>query len=224
MPERGTHPVDWLRGIALSLERLAAQGVGGGAVRGASEELRAEVPEGLETQIRTVLQGVLTLLERVVVPAARSSEPLLAAWAPSAAEGAVRGAVEEARRLVPEMRPTTQELLTRVKLWLDRSEAEAAARAKAIHAPGELARVTAAGAVAGAADQLGVALPTLAGPAADLTVHVGRGAVRGAAEELGRQARAAARNPAVRVVAGGAVMAGVVTGVVAVILLATRRR
>jgi hypothetical protein len=48
--------------------------------------------------------------------------------------------------------------------------------------------------------------------------------VRGAAEELGRQARAAARNPAVRVVAGGAAVIGAVAGIVAVLLLATRRR
>jgi hypothetical protein len=132
----------------------------------------------------------------------------------------MRGAVEEARRLLPELQPTTHELLTRVKRWLDHSEAEAAARTTAIRSPGELARVTAAGAVAGAAAQLGDALPALAGPAADLAEQMGRGALRGAAEELGRQARAAARNPAVRVVAGGAAMAGAV----AVLLLATRRR
>jgi hypothetical protein len=198
MPERGTHPVDWLRGIALSLERLAAQGVAGGVVRGASEQLRAEIPEGLDAQIRKLVG--------------------------SAAEGVMRGAVEEARRLVPELRPTTQDLLIRVKCWLDRSEAEAAARAKAIHAPGEIARVTAAGAVAGAADQLGVALPALTRPAADLAEHVGRAAVRGVAEELGRQARAAARNPAFRLVAGGAAVAGTMAGILAVLLLATRRR
>jgi hypothetical protein len=224
MPERGTHPVDWLRGIALSLERLAAQGVAGGAVRGASEQLRAEVPEGLETQLRTLLEDVLTLLERMAGDAARSRVSPLATWSRQAAEGAVRGAIEEARHLVPELRPTTQELLSRVKLWLDRSEAEAVARAHAIRAPGELARVTAAGAVAGATDQLGVALPALAAPASDLAAQVGRGAVRGAVEELGSQARAATRNPAVRAVAGGAALVGAVAGVVAVVLLAARRR
>jgi hypothetical protein len=220
MPRRGTHPVGWLRGIALSLERLAVQGIAGGAVRGASEELRAEVPKDVDAQIRTVLQDLLTLLERVVGGAARSRVPPLATWSRSAAKGAMRGAVEEARRLLPELQPTTQELLTRVKLWLDRSEAEAAARTSAIRSPGELAQVTAAGAVAGMAAQLGDALPALAGPAADLAEQVGRGALRGAAEELGRQARAVTRNSAVRVVAGG--MAVAVAG--AVLLLATRRR
>jgi hypothetical protein len=224
MPKRGYHPVDWLRGIALSLERLAAQGVVSGAVRGASEELRAEVSEGRHAKTRTLFQDALALLDRVVGGAARSRVSPLVRWSHSVAEGATRGAFEETRRLVPELRPMTQDLLVHAKQWLDRSQSEAVARTHALRSPGELSRVTAAGAVAGAADQLGVALPALAHPAADLAEHVGRGVVRGAAEELGRQARAAARNPAVRVVAGGTAVTGAVAGIVAVLLLATRRR
>ncbi len=216
MPGRGTHPVDWLRGLALSLERLAAQGVASGAVRGATEELRAGVPEDLDVLVRALLQDALVVLGRLADEAARSKSSPLSAWSRTVAEGAVRGAVEEARRLVPDLQPTTQELIGRVRLWLDRSQAEAAARAQAIRAPGDRARIAAAGAIAGATDQMIAAFPVLAEPAAEFASRVGSGAVRGAAEELGRHARNAARSPVVRgVVAGGAAL---------LLLLAVRRR
>jgi hypothetical protein len=212
--------VDWLRGVALSLERLAAQGVASGAVRGATEELRAGVPEELDEQVRGMIADALVVIGRMADEAARSKSSPLAAWSRSVGEGAVRGALEELRRLVPEMRPMNQELFTRVRQWLDRSESEAAARAHAIRSPGELARVAAAGAIAGVTDQLGVALPALAEPAAEFASRVGRGAVRGAAEELGRQARVAARAPVVRAVLAWSA----VCGAAIVVLRAVRRR
>jgi hypothetical protein len=216
MADRGAHPVEWLRGFALSLERLAVQGVAGGAVRGAADELRAGVSQDLDAQVRTLLHEGLTVLERLVADAARSRASPLGAWSRSTAEGAVRGAVEELRRLVPELQPATQELLARVRRWLDRSALEAEARTQEIRAPGDRARIAAAGAVAGATDQLAVALPELATPATDFAARVGRGFVRGAAEEMGRQVRVAGRSPVVRaVVAGGAILA---------VLLAVKRR
>jgi hypothetical protein len=220
MPDRGTHPVDWLRGLALSLERLAAQGVASGAVRGATEELRAGFPGELDAQARALVSDAIVVLGRLADEAARSNSSPLAAWSRAVGEGAVRGTVEELRRLVPEMRPMNQELFARVKLWLDRSESEAAARAHAIRSPGDVARVAAAGAVAGVTDQLSAALPALADPAAEFASRVGRGVVRGAAEELGRQARAAARAPAVRVVAAWVAA----WGTALVVLRAVRRR
>jgi hypothetical protein len=168
MTPRGPHPIEWLRGVALSLERLAAQGVASGAVRGAAEERRA-----------------------------------LEEWSRSAAQGAARGVVEELRRLVPNLQPTTQDILGRARLWLERSESEAVARAHALRAPDELARAAVAGAVAGASEQLSALLPTLAAPAAEVAARIGSGLVRGGAEELARQLRAAARNPAARAVALG---------------------
>jgi hypothetical protein len=224
MAERGTHPVDWLRGLALSLERLAAQGVASGAVRGATEEIRAGVSGDLDVQLRALVQDVLTVVGRLVGEAARSKASPLAAWSRSTGEGAVQGAIEEFRRLVPYAQPMNEELFARVKAWLDRSETEAAARTQAIHSPGELARTAAQGAVAGVTDQLSAALPVLATPAAEFASRVGRGAVRGVAEELGqqvrelgRQTRRAARSPAGRVVfaCGGAAVAALAVLVVA---------
>jgi hypothetical protein len=223
MPDRGTHPVEWLRGIALSLERLAAQGVASGAVRGATDELRAGVPEDLDAQVRVLVEDTLAVLGRLVSEAARSETPPLDAWSRTAAEGAVRGAVEEMRRLVPDMQPTTRDLLGRLRQWLDHSQAEATERARVLRSPADIARLAAAGAVAGAADQLGVAIPALTAPAAELATRVGRGVVRGAVEEAGNQVRVASRNPVLRaVVACGA--AAVATGAAVAVLLAVRRR
>lgn len=216
MSDRGAHPVEWLRGFTLSLERLAAQGMASGAVRGAADELRAGLPDDLGAHVRTLLQDGLRVLERAVGEAAASETSPLGTWSRATAEGAARGAVEEVRRLVPNMQETTQELLGRLKLWLDRSASEAAERAQVIHAPGDRMRIAAAGAVAGAAEQLTVSLPLLAAPVAELASRAGRGFVRGTAEEMGRQIQHAGRSRLVRaVVAGGAALA---------LLLVVRRR
>jgi hypothetical protein len=216
MPERGKSPVEWLRGVALSLERLAAQGVASGAVRGATDELRSGLPDDVDGAVRTLAEDGVTALSRLAAEAARARTSPLETWSTRAAAGAMRGAVEEARRLVPEMQSTTQELLARLKLWLDRSASESAARAQELHAPGERARTLAAGAVKGAADQLATSMPDLAAPATDLAAQLGRALVRGTAEELRRQLRLAGRDPRVR-----AVMAG---GLFLAVLVAVRRR
>ena len=226
MAERGTHPVDWLRGLALSLERLAAQGVASGAVRGATEEIRAGVPGDLDVQLRALVQDALKVVERLAEEAARSKASPLAAWSRSVGEGTVQGAIEEFRRLVPYAQPMNAELFAHVKAWLDRSQTESAARTQAIHSPGDIARTAAQGAVAGVTDQLSTALPALATPAAEFASRVGRGAVRGVAEELGHQARelgrrtrVAARSPVGRaVLASGAALAAL-----AAVLVVARR-
>jgi hypothetical protein len=211
MPER-MNPVEWLRGVALSLERLAAQGVAGGAVRGATEELRSGLPDELDK----VAEDVLTTLARLAAEAARARTSPLETWSTRAAAGAVRGAVEEMRRLVPGMESMNRDLLARVKLWLDRSASEAGERAQVIQAPGDRARIAAAGAIRGAADQLEKALPELAPPAAEFASRVGRALVRGTAEEVGRQLRRVGRQPLVWAVVAG--------GVVVAVLAAARRR
>lgn len=216
MADRSVHPVDWLRGIALSIERLAVEGVASGAVRGAADELRSGLPEDLGARLRAVLQHALTVLDRSLGEAAQANAPPLETWARATAEGAIRGALEEYRRLVPEMQPTTQELLARVRLWLEHSATAAEARAQEIRAPGDRARILAAGAIAGAAEQLTDALPRLAEPTAQLASRVGRELLRGTAEELGRQLRSAARSRTVRALGFG--------GAIVVALCALRRR
>lgn len=215
MPARGARPFTWLRGLALSAERLAAQGIASGAVRGAADELQARVPDDVDERVRALLQKALETLERLATeePGSRSSP--LASWSQTIAEAVIRGTILEFRRMVPEMRPTTQDIFARLKQWLDRTAAEASARAQEIRSPGDRARVAAAGAIAGATEQLRLALPALAPPAADFAAQVGRGVVHGAAEELGRQLRAASRPLARGAVAAGAAL---------VLVLAVRRR
>jgi len=215
MPDRGVNPVEWLRGVALSLERLAAQGVASGAVRGATEELRSGLTSDLDTAVRTVVQDVLTTLTRLAGEAARAEASPLDTWSATAAAGAVRGAIEELRRLVPEMRSTNQELLARLKLWLDRSISEAAAREEEAHEPGGRAQSLAAGAIRGATDQLATAIPELTVPATAFAAQLGRAAVQGTAEELGRQVRRAGRSPVVW--AMGAATIGAAVALLAVV-------
>jgi hypothetical protein len=218
MSDRAPHPVEWLQELALSIERLAARGVASGAVRGATDELRAGLPDDLDAQARALLRDGLVVLERFAREAAGSWGEPIEAWSRAAAAGAVRGAVEEARLLRPEMQQTTEELLKALKLWLHRAAAEAEERAHVIRAPSDRLRIATTGVIAGAMEQLTTALPSLTAPTAELASSVGRGFVRGTAEELGRQLEAARRNPLVRALLAGGV------GLIAVVLLAGRRR
>jgi hypothetical protein len=216
MSDNGARPVEWFRRVALSVERLAAAGVAGGAVRGATDELRAGLQGELETRVRALLEGVLSLAQRIVEEADGNAPGPLGNWSRSAAGGAASGVVQEVRRLVPYLQTTNEELVARLQVWLDRTAAESTARAQEIRAPGDRARVAAAGAIAGATDQLVVALPLLANPAAELAAQVGRGLVRGTAEETARQLRRAGRSRFVLGAAAGAAALAV--------LVATRRR
>jgi hypothetical protein len=216
MSRRAAHPVGWLQEFALSIERLAARAVASGAVRGAADELRAGLPDDLDAQARALLRGGLVVLERFARESSRRWVGPLEACSRAAAVGAVRGAVEEARRLKPEMEPATEELLNYLKVWLDRAASEAAERTHLIHAPGDRLRIAAASVIAGAMQQLSAALPSLDAPAAEFASYVGRGFVRGTAEELGRQLQIVRRNPFAR-----ALLAG---GAIAVVVLAVRRR
>jgi hypothetical protein len=197
---RGARPVERLRSLALSLERLAAQGLASGALRGAADELRTGVPAELNGRFVRLLEETLTLLESLVHSAGEGES-----LPQRAAEEVIRGTIQEFRRMVPELRPMTQELLVQLRAWLERAAVESSARAELIRAPGDRARVAAVGAVAGALEQLLAVLPALGPPAATVAEEVGRGLVRGSTQELGRSLRAMARSPVFRVVACGAI-------------------
>jgi hypothetical protein len=216
MPNRAAHPVEWLQELALSLERLAARGVAGGAVRGAADELRSRLPDDLDAQARALLRDGLVVLERFARESAGSWVGPLEACSRAVAGGAVGGAVEETRRLRPEMQLATEELFKYLKLWLDRAAAEAEERAHLIRAPSERLRIAAAAVVAGAMEQVTAALPSMDAPTAELASSVGRGFVRGIGEEVGRQLQLARQNPIAR-----ALLAG---GAIAAVFLAVRRR
>jgi hypothetical protein len=216
MSDRAAHPFEWMQHLALSIERLAARGVASGAVRGAADELRAGLPDDLDAQARALLRDGLVVLERFARESAGSWVGPLEACSRAVAVGAVSGAVEEARRLRPEMQLATEELFKYLKLWLDRAASEAEERAHLIRAPSDRLRIAAAAVVAGAMEQASAALPSMDAPMAELASSVGHGFVRGIGEELGRQLQLARHNPI-----GRALLA---VGAIAVVLLAVRRR
>ncbi|EPX64794.1 hypothetical protein D187_000216 [Cystobacter fuscus DSM 2262] len=171
-------PGELLRQLTLSAGRLATEGIASGAVRGATEELRAGLPE-LDGQFQDLLRDVLAILGRMAHEAAERP-----AWQPGArarviAEEVVQGALGEFRRSTPGWTALSQELLDRVNQWLERSAEVAASRQLEIRRPGDRARMMATGAVEGALEQLHVCMPQLAPEVAGLASQVGRGFVEG---------------------------------------------
>jgi hypothetical protein len=179
-------PVELLRQLTLSVERLAAQGLASGAVRGATEELRAGLP-ALDGQLQAVFEDVLSLLERMAHEAAVRPARPPEEWSRLVAEGAVRGALEELRRSMPGVEVFTREAVEHLNQLLEDSTRIASGREKELRQPGARARLVAAGAVKGALRQLHDALPQLAPVVAALSSQVGRGFIEGlgskAAEE-----------------------------------------
>lgn len=171
-------PVELLRQLTLSIERLAAQGIASGVVRGATEELRAGMPE-LDGQLQAVIQDVVTLLGRMVHEAAERPARSPEEWSRLIGEGVVRGAVEELRRLMPGADTFSGEVVARLNVLLERTTRLAANREQEILTPGTRARLAAAGAVQGALGQLHESMPQLAPVAAEFSSQVGRGLVEG---------------------------------------------
>lgn len=171
-------PVELLRQLTLSAGRLATEGIASGAVRGATEELRAGLPE-LDGQLQDLLRDVLAILGRMAHEAAERPAGQPGARARVIAEEVVRGALGEFRRSTPGWSALSQELLERVNQWLERSAEVAASRQLEIRRPGDRARMMATGAVEGALEQLHVSMPQLAPEVAGLASQVGRGFVEG---------------------------------------------
>ncbi len=171
-------PVELLRQLTLSVERLAAQGLASGAVLGATEELRAGFPR-LDGQLQALFEDVVTLLGRMAHEAAGRPARPPEEWSRRAAEGAVRGTIEELRRSMPGMDAFSREVVERLNLLLERSTRVAAKRERELRTPGMRARQAAAGAVRGALEQLNASMPQLAPVAAEFSSQVGRGFVEG---------------------------------------------
>jgi len=168
-------PVELMRRLTLSLERIAAHGLTSGAIQGASEGLQAELP-GLDGQLRELIQDVVALLAREVEEA---SERPPGTWSRSLAENAVKGVVAELRRSMPGADALSHELLERVNAWLDRSSRVAEQRQRELRQPGARARTLATGAVRGAVLELEHEMPVLAPIASEVASQAGRGLVEG---------------------------------------------
>src|SRR5690242_20716505 len=68
-PMGGTGPIEALRNLTLSLQRMVATEIATGVVRGTADGLREEVPDG-HGQLHTLLQDLLTVLGRMAHEAA----------------------------------------------------------------------------------------------------------------------------------------------------------
>ncbi|MBZ4413681.1 hypothetical protein K8640_36195 [Myxococcus sp. XM-1-1-1] len=173
-------PVERVRRLALSLERLAAHGLASGAVSGATEGLQEELP-ALDGTLKELIQDTVLLLARTVHEA---NEHAPGAWTHTLAESAVRSAVEELRRSMPGVDLMSRELVERMNGWLERTAETEALRRRELRKPGARARTMATGAVRGAVKELEHDMEMVAPMAAHLASRAGQGLIEGLSHAL----------------------------------------
>ncbi|TSC32414.1 hypothetical protein [Corallococcus sp. Z5C101001] len=187
---RRTGPLEALRNLALSLERLAASEAASGAVRGAADGLRDELPE-FDGQLRSLIQDVLTVLGRLAHDAAEREQVEPAAAAHALAGAAMEGALEALQREWRDGGLPLHAFMVRLGQLFDEAVKFAHSRTEEIHAPGERAQVMARGVVKAATAQLHESLPlltkdvrALAPLGEEVAARVGRGLVAGIESKL----------------------------------------
>lgn len=183
-------PVQSLRRLALTLERLAAREAVSGAVSGAAEGLRKELPE-LDGQLRTLLQDVLTVLGRLAHEAAEREHLSPGATAQTMASAAMQGAIDVLEREWQDGGMPLHAFVERLNRVLDGLVEFALSRADEIRAPGDRAAEMARGVMKAAVEQLNDSLPVFADEARKLIPYgeevasrVGRGLVAGMGSRL----------------------------------------
>jgi hypothetical protein len=188
--ERRSGPVEVLRNLALSLERMAAREAASGLVRGAADGVREELPE-LDGQLRALLQDAITVLGRMAHEAAEHERVEPGAAAHALAASAMQGVVEVLEREWQDGGMPFHALAERVNRLLDEVIAFAHSRTDEIRAPGERAQAMAEGMVRAAVRELREAVPALAqdmralGPGgAEIAARAGRGMVEGIEAKL----------------------------------------
>ncbi len=188
--ERRLGPVEVLRNLALSLERLAVHEAASGAVRGAADGLRKEVPE-LDAQLRTLLQDALTVLGRLAHEAAEREPVEPGAAAQSLAASAMQGIVDVLEREWQDGGFPLHAFIERLNRLLDGVAEFAHFRADEIRTPRERAEAFTEGMVRTVTQQLHASVPVLAEDlrtlvpvGAELASQVGRGLVEGIEAKL----------------------------------------
>lgn len=160
--ERRTGPVEVLRNLALSLERMAAREAASSVVRGAAEGMREELPDELERQLRALLQDALTVLGRMAHEAAERKPVEPGDTAHDLAASAMQGVVEVLEREWQDGGMPFHALVERINLLLEEIIAFARSRTDEIRTPGERAQAMAEGMVRAAVRELHESLPGLA--------------------------------------------------------------
>lgn len=188
--ERRAGPVEALRNLALGLERLAAREAVVGAVSGAADGLRQELPE-LDGQLRGLLQDAIKLLGRLAHEAAERERLEPGAVAHAMAGAAMQGALDVLEREWQDGGMPLHSFVERLNRLLDGVVDFAQHRTDEIRSPGERAQAMAAGVVKASVEQLHEAAPLLAEDArrfapggAEIASKVGRGFVEGIESKL----------------------------------------
>ncbi|XXF79977.1 hypothetical protein P2318_09565 [Myxococcaceae bacterium GXIMD 01537] len=190
--DKRLYPLELMRQLTLSIERLLAQGLASGAVHGATQELQAGLPE-MDEPLRALFQDVLTLVGRLAHDAASRPAYPPGTWPRVIAESAMHGIMMEFRNSHPDLHITTEEIFKRLRDWLERSTEHEQQRLEEGRAPGFRARDAAAGAVEGVVAQLDKSRERLAPMAAEVASQAGRGFVEGLGAKTDEQTEALTR-------------------------------
>jgi hypothetical protein len=189
--EKRSGPVEVLRNLALSVERLAAREAATSVVRGAAEGLREELPDQIEAQLRALLQDALTVLGRMAHDAAERERMDPGTAAHTLAASAMQGAIEVLEREWQNGGMPLHDFIARLNRLLDGVADFAFSRADEIRTPGDRARAMAEGVVQAATQQLHTAMPvltedlrSLAPLGAEIAEQIGRGLVAGIESKL----------------------------------------
>lgn len=189
-------PVEALRNLALRLERLAAREAVVGAVSGAADGLRREIPE-LDGQVSDLVADALKLLGRLVHEAAERERTEPGSVAYVMASAAMQGAVDVLEREREVGGKPIQGFVERLNRMLDGLAEFARNRTDEIRSPGERAELMAAGVVNAAVQQLHEVAPLLVEDAerfapsgAEIAAKVGRGLIEGVESTLHEQSGA----------------------------------
>jgi hypothetical protein len=184
-------PVEVLRNLAVSLERMAAREAASSVMRGAAEGIREELPDEMEGQLRALLQDALTVLGRMAHEAATRERAEPGATAQTLAAAATQGMLEVLEREWQNGGMPLHALVERINRLFDEAVAFARSRTDEIRSPGERAQAMAEGMVRAGVRELHESLPglvkdmeTLAPLGAELASQVGRGLVDGIESKL----------------------------------------
>ncbi|WP_164019669.1 hypothetical protein [Pyxidicoccus trucidator] len=188
--ERRAGPIEALRNLVLALERLVAKEAVSGAVSGAADGLRHEIPE-VDGQLASLVQDALTLMGRLVHEAAEGERGVSGELAHTLAASAMQGALEVLEQEWQNGGLPFHGLMVRLNLLFNEAVEFAHSRTDEIRAPGDRAAAMARGVVRAATEELHTAVPKLAEDArcfaplgAEVAAKVGRGLVEGIESKL----------------------------------------
>ncbi|MBN9682975.1 MULTISPECIES: hypothetical protein [unclassified Corallococcus] len=185
-----TGPIEALRNLTVSLQRVMAAEIATGVVRGTADGIREEVP-GADGQLNTLLQDLLTVLSRMVHEAAEREPGAPAEATEVLAGAAMEGALKALEKEWNDGGLPLHGFVVRLNHLFDEVVSFAHSRTDEIRTPGERAQAMARGVVKAATEQLHDSLPAILEDARgvvplgeEVAAKVGRGLVLGVESKL----------------------------------------